>query len=184
MGKDDLDPRKTAPGEDKKVFNREVYYKDHDIVRQGDEAFRAYFIERGRVGIFAQDKEHEMKIAELETGDIFGEMSLINDTPRSATARALEETVVTVISREALKKKIARLEDKAVQALITVLSSRLREATDTQFYYYRNLSDFQHRITEIIDRVRSGLDEGQREDLKSEVSPLLEDLQKVLDRYQ
>ena len=50
-----------------------------------------YIIRSGRVDILLNHKtDHPLMLAELETGDFFGEMTLLGDTARSATAVARE----------------------------------------------------------------------------------------------
>lgn len=167
-----------------KILNREVFYKGKDIVRQGEDGVRAYFIESGHAEVLIKEGPHELKVAELEEGDIFGEMALINHEPRSATVRAVEDCTVTVIARDELEKKIDNIEDKAIKALINALAERLKESTRGQMDHYRNLADFQDRISGVVDRVDMGIDKSQRNAFREEVTPLLADLQKVLDRYQ
>lgn len=181
--KQDLDPRATmAPGE--KLLNREVYYKGRTIIEQGDSGQRAYYIERGRVEVMVKDGPYHLKVAELGPGDLFGEMTLITNEPRSATVRAIDDCTLTIISRDEIEGKISRIEDKAVRALINVLAERVRETTKGQFTQYKSLADFQDRISGIVERVDIGISEKDRKAFRGEVMPLLADLQKVLDRYQ
>jgi CRP/FNR family transcriptional regulator, cyclic AMP receptor protein len=185
MKNDDLNPREDKKHkQNPKVLNREVFYRGDNIIDQGDEGFRAYYIEKGRVEVLAKREGHELKIAELGPGDIFGEMSLINNEPRSATVRAMEDVTLTVISRDEVEGKIKRIDDKAIRALINVLCDRLRDTTHGQMEQYMSLADFQDRVTGIVDRAHDGIDESKRAAFRTEVEPLLADLQFVLDRYQ
>src|SRR5262245_10282359 len=113
---DDLDPRKGLEGGKNggKVLHREVFFKGKNIIDQGDEGYRAYYVERGRVGVYVHDGRHELKVAEMGPGDIFGEMALITNQPRSATVRAMEDCTLTVISRDEIEGKIRRIDDLAV----------------------------------------------------------------------
>lgn len=180
----DLDPRHDTDPKNPKLLSRDVFYKGENIIEQGDEGIRAYYIENGRVEVLVKENEHQLKIVELGPGDIFGEMALINDEPRSATVRALDDCTVTIISRDEIEGKIERIEDKAIRTLINVLAKRLRESTKGQMQHYKNLAEFQDRVSSIVDRVDAGIDAAHREAFREEVVPLLTDLQKVLDRYQ
>jgi CRP/FNR family cyclic AMP-dependent transcriptional regulator len=183
--KDDLDPRQDKKHkQNPKLLNRELFYKGKTIIEQGDEGFRAYYIEKGSVEIVKNEDGHELKVAELHEGDIFGEMALINNEPRSATVRALEDTTVTVISRDEIDGKIKSIGDRAMRALINVLCERLRHTTEGQMVQYMSLTEFQDRVTGIIDRAQDGVTEEKRAAFRREVEPLLADLQDVLDRYQ
>lgn len=181
--KDSLNPRKTINGLNSKVLTREVYYAGKPIIEQGDDGGRAFYIEEGEVEVIVRDGPHELKVAQLGPGDIFGEMSLINHEPRSATVRCLTNTAVTIISRDEIEGKINRIDDEAIRALINVLSERLSTATRGQLDHYRNLAEFQDKIAGIVHRVSEGIDVKQRDKFRTEVEPLLDDLQKILDRY-
>ncbi len=183
LERDALDPRKGMDASNRRVLNREVYYKGQTIIEQGSEGYRAYYIERGHVEILIKDSHHQLKIAEMGPGDIFGEMALITREPRSATVRALDDCVLTVISQEEIEGKIDSIKDKAIRALINVLAERLRNSTLGQLTQFKSLAEFQDRVTGIVDAVHDGIDEGQRKNFSNEVTPLLNDLQKVLDKY-
>jgi len=59
------------------------------LFRHGDEGDAMYLIERGRVRISIQDEDkNEVTLAELAQGDFFGEMSILEGMPRSASAEA------------------------------------------------------------------------------------------------
>ncbi len=184
MKQNDLDPRKSLDKHNPKVLSREVYYKGKDIIKQGDDGFRAYYIEKGRVEVLVEDGKHQLKICELTDGDIFGEMALINNDMRSATVRALIDTTVTIISRDEIEGRIKSIKDEPVRALINVLADRLREATMGQLDHYRNLSNFQLRINSFVDDFGSHLDDAQKEAFKEEVKPILKDLESVIEKYQ
>ena len=181
--RDPFDPRTSMDNNNRRVLSREVYYKGQTVIEQGSEGYRAYYIERGRVEILIKDGNHQLKVAEMGPGDMFGEMSLITHAPRSATVRALDDTVLTVISKEEIEGKIDRIKDKAVRALINVLADRLRNATQGQLTQYKSLAEFQDRVTGLVDSVEQGISPNDRQQFSDEVTPLLSDLQKVLDRY-
>ena len=182
---DELNPR-NSPESRQKILHREVFFKGKTIIDQGDTGVRAYYIERGRVEILVKDKDgkHQLKVAEMGPGDLFGEMALITNAKRSATVRAIEDCTLTVISRDEIEGKIKRIEDKAIRALINVLAERLRTATRNQLTHYSTLADFQDRVTGVVDSVQTGIEPGARDAFRDEVTPLLSDLQEILDRYQ
>ncbi len=182
---DDLNPRNN-PETRAKILHREVFFKGKTIIDQGDTGVRAYYIERGRVEILVHDKDskHQLKVAEMGPGDIFGEMALITHARRSATVRAIEDCTLTVISRDEIEGKIKRIDDKAIRTLINVMAERLRTATKNQLTHYSTLTDFQDRVTGVVDSVKSGIDPKARDAFSNEVTPLLDELQKVLERYQ
>ena len=70
------------------------------IVEELTEAERFCIIEHGKVEISKKlDTGTSLVLAVQSDGDFFGEMALLDERPRSATARALEQTTVAEISR-------------------------------------------------------------------------------------
>jgi CRP-like cAMP-binding protein len=71
---------------------------------------------------------HEEVIATLGRGEVIGEMSLIDDHPRAASARTRPGTSLVVISQDDLQKHMAALEssDRQFKLLIDALVRRLR----------------------------------------------------------
>lgn len=95
----------------------------------GDEGHIAYLINDGAVMIYKeQDDGKEKSVAVLRRGDIIGEMALIDDNPRAASAKALETTVVSLIPREMFQQRVEK-SDPIVRMLLKVFAMRLRDAT-------------------------------------------------------
>ena len=103
------------------------------IFRAGDPADCAYIVTAGQVEIrvsrAAEDRQaeadHEHCVAVVGPGELLGEMAILDNAPRSATAVAREIGLLTVIERGQL---VARLEaaDPVLHLLLTVLLNRLR----------------------------------------------------------
>ena len=70
------------------------------LFRAGHEGDAMYIIEEGKVRIFVRAKDgHEVTLTELQRGDFFGEMVLLDGKPRSADARVAEDgAVVDILS--------------------------------------------------------------------------------------
>ncbi len=79
------------------TMRHEVHEAGATIIRKGDVGDRFFLIERGTVEIVDED-EH---LALLGPGDVFGEMALLDDVPRNATALADTDVVVRSVDREA-----------------------------------------------------------------------------------
>ena len=101
-------------------------YNDGDmIVREGERSREMFVIQSGRVEISKQVGEQELRLAVLERGDFFGEMSLLENLPRDANARALGETQLLVISAGGLLVRLRRDPTFAFEMLHR-LSGRVR----------------------------------------------------------
>jgi signal transduction histidine kinase len=71
------------------------------IFRQGDPGDRFYVIRSGKVRVFRRDSDgFETELSRLVTGESFGEMALVTGELRSANVEAIEETHLTVLSKE------------------------------------------------------------------------------------
>src|SRR5215211_6980927 len=71
------------------------------LFRKGEQGGAMYLIEGGRVRIHIKDADgHDVTLAELAAGDFFGEMSILDGKPRSATATVAEDARLVVLSRE------------------------------------------------------------------------------------
>ena len=110
---------------------RQIPYSEGDIIfRQGDTATVMYDVISGKVGIFSgYQSEQEEKIAEIEAGQVFGEMGMIEFYPRSATAVALEDGVVLAEIGEADLEAYFRDKPDQLLQLMRQLSERIRETT-------------------------------------------------------
>lgn len=94
----------------------------------GERHDSAYLIEAGEVHIVGEDERGRDKfLCSLSEGELFGEMSLIDDSPRTAKAVCVNDTVLYVIPREALEQRLNGL-DPVVSLLITLLIERYRFA--------------------------------------------------------
>jgi CRP-like cAMP-binding protein len=100
-----------------------------DIVREGDLGSQMYIIQRGRVSVLKLVGEQQIELAELRKGDFFGEMSLLEGLPRSATVRAIEPTSVLVVEPGGFLLKIRRDPTLAFE-LLQQLSGRVRRLNE------------------------------------------------------
>ena len=105
----------------------QTYEVGQEIVRQGDTGVGAFIIKKGRVEAVQDRSGHQHKLAVLKTGDVFGEMALLDEFPRSATVRAIEPTTCLGIQRWHFKG-ILESHPQIALALLPVLTRRLRNA--------------------------------------------------------
>ena len=90
--------------------SRQHYEGDEVVFRQGDKGDRLYIVVNGKIQI-VNDRPGQPTalIAELGPGDCFGEMSLISDQPRNATARTAGAVDVLTVDRDAFHALFAHL---------------------------------------------------------------------------
>lgn len=107
-----------------------VYNAMETIIQQGEPGECMYYVLAGKVGVFLNyATPAERKLSELGEQQFFGEMSLLNDEPRSATVIALEDnTCVQLISKKNFRAFCAEYPEM-VFSIMQQLSQRLRAAT-------------------------------------------------------
>ena len=105
----------------------QTYEAGQDIVRQGDSGVGAFIIKKGAVEAFQDRSGHAHQLAKMRSGDVFGEMALLDEFPRSATVRATEPTTCLGIQRWHFKG-ILESHPQIALALLPVLTKRLRNA--------------------------------------------------------
>lgn len=112
-----------------RILHRRKYDAGEYIFREGDPGLGMYIIESGEVSIVRESRSTE--IARLGAGEFFGEMSMFNDRPRTASALAYEETKVFGFFQPdllALLETRPSIGTKVVMMLSRILAERLYKA--------------------------------------------------------
>ena len=103
------------------VFTRQ-YPKDTMICSENEPGTELYIIQKGRVKITKVQDESEILLSVLKTGDIFGEMALLTNDSRSASAIAYDDVVLLVVNKSNFQKMV-----QSQAQLITRLTQLLAE---------------------------------------------------------
>lgn len=117
-----------------KICRQQSFPKDKIIFLEGDVGNKCFIIESGEIRITKYIPgmgEEALKV--LKTGDYFGEMALIDGSPRSATVIANTETECLVIFKDDLDRLLitnTELGNKLLVVFCRTLSKRLRETND------------------------------------------------------
>ena len=98
---------------------------DH-LFRQGEIGDAAYIIEKGLVEIYIEKSGKRVIIANLSEGDLLGEMAIIDQAPRNASAMAVQATDVIAIPLSYIQQKID-YSDATVRFFMQVLMTRYRD---------------------------------------------------------
>ncbi len=115
-----------TPPVDITKFNRR--YKDNQMIFCEHEPGRElYIIQNGRVKITKIVDNNEVMLAVLQNGDIFGEMAILDNAPRSASAIAWGDVDVLAINKENFEGMVKNQPQLATR-LITLLSERIWHA--------------------------------------------------------
>ncbi len=104
-------------------FNRE-YPKDTMIFAESMPGRELYIIQRGSVKITKIVNDNEVMLAMLKAGDIFGEMALLENKPRSASAIAYEDSDLLAVNKENFGRMVTS-QPQIIARLTTLLSERI-----------------------------------------------------------
>ncbi len=122
-----VDLFKTIPGEElsyiAQITDEVEFAPTQTVVKEGDQGDTMYLIVEGKVKVHSGERV----FAELGTSQCFGEMSILDAEPRSASVTALSELTLLKIQREDFRELLAEKPDIS-QGIIKVLTRRLREA--------------------------------------------------------
>ena len=96
------------------------------LFSEGDVGKTAYLIQSGAIDIFVQRKAGTALLGRRGPGDIIGEMALISDAPRSASARVAMDCELVPVTAEQIAHHFATL-DPIARMCLSALAERLRE---------------------------------------------------------
>jgi CRP-like cAMP-binding protein len=107
----------------KDEFNR-FYPKDTMIFSEGMPGSELYIIQKGSVKITKIVDNNEVLLAVLKPGDIFGEMAILENKPRSASAVAFEDAYLLAVNKANFERMV-QTQPQIVTRLTTLLSERI-----------------------------------------------------------
>lgn len=112
------------------TFRRRLFARGQTLVQVGGPGGSVFLIESGRVRISLPGSEgREVTLAHLGPGDCFGEMSMLDGEPRSATVTAVEDTVVLEGTRDDFMRSL-QASPRIAMSLLVMMSRRLRAANE------------------------------------------------------
>lgn len=116
-----------GPDNSGSAYNSELTLKAGDtIIREGDLGDTAYCILDGEVKVWKRNNTGAIELARLGPGSIFGEMSLVDEKPRSASITALVDTRLKEVKRDQFLESFQH-DPEFATSLLRVLFERLRE---------------------------------------------------------
>ena len=118
-------------------LKRLAEHAEHQVVQPGEVIFKQsdvesnslYLIERGSVEISEGEGESRVKLAIFNTGQYFGELSLLDGAPRSATAMAIDQTTLVRLDRDDFISFVKNNPSAAV-SIMAELGARLRNTNE------------------------------------------------------
>ena len=101
-----------------------AYVKDSIIFCEGEPGDELFIIQKGSVKIIKITENNEILLAVLKTGDIFGEMALLESKPRAAGAVAYEDCQLMAVNRDNFQQMI-KTQPQLIARLTTLLAERI-----------------------------------------------------------
>ena len=129
-------------GEIAAITKTDNFEEDEILFKEGDPGDLAYIVISGEVEIYKRiRKGSEITIARLQHGTCFGEMSLFDGQPRSASARTKAPSVLSIYSKDDLISVMHQYPTIAL-GIINVISNRLRSVQISLDDYKKTIDDF------------------------------------------
>ena len=111
-----------------KMLDEENYFAGDRVFDINEFGEHMYILQSGRIGIsLSPDLASREFVAELNPGECFGEMNLLDELPRSATAHVLEDSMILSLEKSRLRGLIINYPELSI-GLLKGLSLRLRKA--------------------------------------------------------
>jgi CRP-like cAMP-binding protein len=107
-----------------------VYLDGEDIVTEGEVGDCMYIIQHGTADVIRNEDGVATVVDTMESGELFGEMAIVENTVRSSTVRARGEVRAITIDRKTFMRRIQEDPSLAISVL-EVLCHRVRNLDDT-----------------------------------------------------
>ena len=121
------------------LLKEEFYGANERILEEGQAGESLYVICTGKVRVMRDFDKQSFVLTELGPYDFFGEMSLIDDSPTSASVETIEESMLLRMSRTDFKSLVAtntELSSKLWESLARRLTMKIRKTGDLVKMYY------------------------------------------------
>ena len=121
--------------------------KGQTVFKQGEVATSAYILASGSIAIYRDIDGKRTPVSRVRKGELFGEMAIIDGTPRRATAVALEDCTLSLIAKDMIVQKMADA-DPLVNNYMHMLIDSVRLVPEVFTAKPRNLEDVGREVRE------------------------------------
>ena len=157
--------------------NIKTYLVGDFIFREGDQGNIAYVVESGVVELVKFTGEDYVTLTEVSAGTLFGEMAIIDGSPRSASARAKEECTLKEITEEQLKAYMSRSPDTSID-MMRRLASYARSANEKL-----NKDAFESVSEETESSLENDKDSKNKEKVDRNTSKIIKEFNEDIDQF-
>lgn len=136
------------------IATKKTFKKGELLMKEGERGNCAYVIESGNIEVLVTREGSLLQIGTRGAGSIIGEMAMIDDKPRTATIRALDDCSVMEISREDFTRRVDAA-DPVLKMVMRVIMTRYRDMmTRTEGFkipYIKSAAEDQENSDEVHD---------------------------------
>ena len=111
------------------ISTEETYQDGEVIFEEGNAGDWIYVVLSGAVEIGKKIEDRTVIIDVVQPGDVFGELGFISQTPRTATARSVGETVLGIVDRSFLDQEFNKLSGD-FRTILQSMAARLKKTTE------------------------------------------------------
>ncbi len=149
------------------------YHAGEVIFKDSAPGQSMYILLEGQVEISKILGDHKTILANVTPGSIFGEMAIIDGSPRMAAAEVIEDSVVVRISRKMLERRLKKY-DAFLQAMVKILINNLRNVHRAYMKRPRSVHDFINTIEYHAEGFRKYLESEKKPDPSGKAMKQLE----------
>ena len=122
----------SEPVKNKSRYER-VYSSESMLFVEGETGSRMFIIRSGKIRVLKKEGNNSIELTVLGAGSVLGELTLLDNQPYNVTAEVIEDTVVTIIDKELLKRTYNRIPSwlgKLVQSIVKRLAEETKKASN------------------------------------------------------
>ena len=97
------------------------------LLHEGEESTEMYYLQSGSLSVIKRKGDSVQQIGTIISGELVGEMSFLDKGPRSASVKAITESILVVVPSDKLESTLEG-QPKWFSALLHTLTDRLRKA--------------------------------------------------------
>lgn len=163
------------------ILDRRSFEAGRFIFNEGERGDAAYVVESGEVGIYKVIEDEIVRLGTILPGGIFGEMAVIDGSPRMAAAKAEAHTILVRVPKGVFDQKLATC-DPFVRGLISIFIKNIRSSHKLYNKRPRSLQDYLKMLDAYSLDIRSYVNEINVDAFSSDTMAALEDLVAAIGR--
>lgn len=163
------------------ILDRRSYESGKTIFAEGDRGDAAYVVESGEVGIYKEIDGQTVRLGTVKQGGIFGEMAVIDGTPRMAAAVADMHTVVVRVPKAVFDQKMTAC-DPFIRGLIAIFLQNIRASHKLYTKKPRSLVDYLKLIESYSLDLGGYVNSIDIDEFSPEMAEALDDLKTAIDK--